>query len=24
MLNGIFWALYSGAAWRDLSKRFDP
>lgn len=24
MLNGIFWVLCSGAAWRDLPERFGP
>lgn len=24
MLNGIFWILCSGAAWRDLPERFGP
>lgn len=24
MLNGIFWLLCSGAAWRDLPERFGP
>ena len=24
MLNGIFWILCSGAAWRDLLGRFGP
>lgn len=24
VLNGIFWILCSGAAWRDLPERFDP
>ncbi|MCP1481977.1 transposase [Pseudomonas chlororaphis] len=24
MLNGIFWILCSGAAWRDLTERFGP
>ena len=24
MLNGIFWILYLGAAWRDLPERFGP
>ncbi|WP_139182075.1 IS5 family transposase [Pseudomonas flexibilis] len=24
MLNGIFWVLCSGAAWRDLLERFGP
>ena len=24
MLNGIFWILRSGAAWRDLPERYGP
>lgn len=24
MLNGIFWILCSGAAWRDPPERFGP
>lgn len=24
MLNGIFWVLCSGAAWRDMPERFGP
>ncbi|MBO8087872.1 MAG: transposase, partial [Marichromatium sp.] len=24
ILNGIFWVLCSGAAWRDLPARFGP
>lgn len=24
MLNGIFWALRSGAPWRDLPERYGP
>lgn len=24
MLNGIFWILCSGTAWRDLLERFGP
>ncbi len=24
VLNGIFWILCSGAAWRDLPERFGP
>jgi transposase len=24
MLNGIFWVLATGAAWRDLPERFGP
>ena len=24
MLNGIFWVLRSGAAWRDLPERYGP
>ena len=24
LLNGIFWVLCSGAAWRDLPERFGP
>jgi len=24
ILNGIFWVLCSGAAWRDLPERFGP
>ena len=24
MLNGIFWALCSGAKWRDLPERYGP
>lgn len=24
MLDGIFWILCSGAAWRDLPERFGP
>lgn len=24
MLNGLFWVLCSGAAWRDLPERFGP
>ena len=24
MLNGVLWVLCSGAAWRDMPKRFGP
>jgi transposase len=24
MLNGVFWELCSGAAWRDMPERFEP
>jgi len=24
ILNGVFWNLCSGAAWRDLPKRYGP